>query len=45
MDSAECADPFSFIDQITDGDHFQPTGELEAQFLKVLEDDIHLAHR
>ena len=24
MDSAECADLFSFIDQITDWDNFQP---------------------
>ena len=38
-------DHFSFMDQITDLDHFQPTDELEAQFLKVLKDDIHLAHR
>ena len=40
MDSSECADLFSFIDQITDWDNFQPEEELKAQFLKVLENEI-----
>ena len=41
MDSSESADLFSFLNEITDWDTFQSTDELEVQFLKVLEDNIH----
>ena len=40
MDSAECADLFSFIDEIIDWDNFQPEEELKAKFLKFLENEI-----
>ena len=40
MDSAECADLFSFKDQITNWDNFQPEEKLKTQFLKVLENEI-----
>ena len=44
-DSAECADRFSFIVQITDWDNNQPKDKLEDQYFKVLEDDINLVRR